>query len=208
VPVYEAPEGRTSSHYRRRTLLGGGALVGAGLLLTGGRASASPGPTADSSFGTPTSDANMRQLEAFAGSWHAEGTKTSFPAGTPVPIVMRIDVSFEQRGFWLHQVTTELRTPQNPDPLSARYIWGWDAQRGQFVADWFDSTGGRARQYSPGWQGNVFVFAGSITSNGQTIPLRDTFTRRNQNEYRHIGELDFGSGWIPVDEEDVVRRSH
>ncbi|OXM61724.1 hypothetical protein CF165_37765 [Amycolatopsis vastitatis] len=118
---------------------------------------------------------------------------------------MRIDGVREQRGFWITLGTAELPTPENPAPLSARYVWGYDPAAGEFVADWYDSNGGRAVQRSAGWAGDRLRFLGTITMNGATVPLRDTFTRRGADAYHHVGEIDLGEGWIPVDEEEAVR---
>ncbi|MEU1340114.1 hypothetical protein [Streptomyces sp. NPDC005827] len=81
----------------------------------------------------------------------------------------------------------------------------FDATSDEFVADWFDSNGGRARQRSSDWQGDTLAFQGTITMNGATVPLRDTFTRLGSDTYHHIGEIDLGQGWTPVDEERATR---
>jgi len=41
---------------------------------------------------------------------------------------------------------------------------------------------------------------------GYRFALRDTFTRRGDHAYHHLGEVDLGQGWIPVDEEQARRR--
>ncbi|AEK40899.1 hypothetical protein RAM_12045 [Amycolatopsis mediterranei S699] len=121
------------------------------------------------------------------------------------PIRMRIDGVREHRGFWITLATAELPTPENPAPLSVRYVWGCDPAAGELAADWYDSNGGRAVQRSAGWVGEELWFLGTITMNGATVPLRDTFTRRGPDAYHHVGEIDLGEGWIPVDEEEAVR---
>jgi hypothetical protein len=86
-------------------------------------------------------------------------------------------------------------------PLTATYLWGYDPEAGRFSADWFDSNGGRATQTSTGWEGDRLVFIGQMTYGGHRFALRDTFTRRGDHAYHHLGEVDLGQGWIPVDEE-------
>ncbi|MGW4601416.1 hypothetical protein ACWEOA_40025 [Streptomyces sp. NPDC004457] len=49
------------------------------------------------------------------------------------------------------------------------------------------------------------MFEGTMTMNGATVPLRDTFTRLGPDTYHHIGELDLGQGWTAVDEETATR---
>jgi hypothetical protein len=144
-------------------------------------------------------------LDFFVGSWHAVGRFHDTPFGAGKPIEMRIVGTSEDRGFWTVVRTEELATGANPDPLTARYLWGYDTTSGEFVAEWFDGNGGRATQRSEGWNGDSLVFLGTITMGGHTVPLRDTFTRTGPDRYHHIGETDLGHGWITVDDEDATR---
>lgn len=148
----------------------------------------------------------LRDLEFFLGDCDAPGVFHETPFGPRKPIDMRVVVSTEEGGRWITSHMQELPTADNPHPLTARYMWGSDAGTGGFTADWFDSNGGRGQQRSTGWSGDTFVFEGTITMNGATVPLRDTFTRQGPDAYHHIGEIDLGDGWIPVDEENAVRR--
>lgn len=155
--------------------------------------------------GAPQPNERMRELDFFLGAWDAPGVFHETPFRPRAPIRMRIVGTSEGRGFWRMVRTTELPTPENPNPLTAMYVWGYDADSDEFVADWYDSNGGRASQRSKGWDGDRFQFSGSITTNGATVPLRDTFTRRGPDAYHHIGEVDLGDGWMAIDEEDAVR---
>ena len=149
--------------------------------------------------------ARMSELIFFVGTWHAEGRFHETPFGAAKPIEMTLTGSSEDRGFWTVLRTEETATERNPDPLTARYIWGYDETTDEFVADWYDSNGGRACQRSAGWDGDRLVFLGTITMGGHTVPLRDTFTRIGPDGYHHLGETDLGDGWIPVDDEAVTR---
>ncbi|MFJ7217817.1 DUF1579 family protein [Amycolatopsis sp. NPDC098790] len=149
--------------------------------------------------------ARMNELAFFVGTWHAEGRFHETPFGAAKPIEMTLTGSSEDRGFWTVLRTEEAATEDNPDPLTARYIWGYDDAADEFVADWYDSNGGRASQRSAGWDGDELVFLGTITMGGHTVPLRDTFTRTGPDSYHHLGETDLGGGWIPVDDEAVTR---
>ncbi len=147
----------------------------------------------------------LRELDFFVGAWDATGRFHETPFGAGKPITMRIEGSAEDGGMWTVVRTRELPTDDNPSPLTARYLWGYDAIADEFVAEWFDSNGGRATQRSAGWDGDVLVFEGAMTLGGHTVPLRDTFTRTGPDAYHHIGETDLGGGWIPVDDEDARR---
>ncbi|WP_432990088.1 hypothetical protein [Dactylosporangium sp. CA-233914] len=153
----------------------------------------------------PQPDPRMRDLDFFVGDWHAAGRFHDTPFGAAKPIEMRIVGTSEDRGFWTVVRTEELATENNPAPLTARYVWGYDAAAGEFVAEWFDGNGGRATQRSKGWEDDRLVFLGTITMGGHTVPLRDTFTRTGPDHYHHVGETDLGNGWLTVDDEDATR---
>lgn len=153
----------------------------------------------------PRPHPRVADLDFFVGSWQAVGRFHETPFGAAKAIEMTIAGSREDRGFWTVVRTEEVATEQNPDPLTARYLWGYDADADEFVAEWFDSNGGRATQRSKGWQGDKLVFLGAMTMGGHTVPLRDSFTRSDDDHYYHIGETDLGHGWITVDDETVTR---
>jgi hypothetical protein len=147
----------------------------------------------------------LAELDFFIGEWEAEGTFFTTPFSTEKSIRMNIETRRDLKGFWVLTRTAEQPTADNLNPLEASYVWGYDTANGQYIAEWFDSNGGRAHQESPGWDSDRLVFTGTMTSGGFTFALRDTFTRRT-NGYHHLGEVDLGAGWIPVDEEAVRRR--
>jgi hypothetical protein len=149
----------------------------------------------------------MRELEFFLGHWEAPDVFHETPFGPRKPIQMRIDGGREHRGFRIAIDTAEVSTPDNPAPLTARYVWGYDSATSEFVADWYDSNGGRGIQCSPGWTNDRLVFSGSMTMSGVTVPLRETFARRGPDTYHHLGEVDLGAECIAVDEEDAVRKA-
>ncbi|MFC5500881.1 hypothetical protein ACFPJ4_01360 [Lysinimonas soli] len=153
--------------------------------------------------GTPVS--RLRELDFFLGRWSATGEFHATPFGARKPVEMRITGTSEDRGMWTVIRTEELATDANSAPLTARYLWGYDAVADEFVAEWFDSNGGRATQRSSGWDGESLVFLGTMTVGGFTVPLRDSFKRKSPSEYSHFGETDLGEGWITVDDEAVVR---
>lgn len=156
--------------------------------------------------GRPQPSPRLRELDFFLGSWDAPGLFHETPFGARKNIDMHITSTSVDGGFWIMVRTEELPTPENPAPLTARYMWGYDIATDEFVAEWFDSNGGRAVQRSKGWDGDRFVLEGTMTMAGNSVPLRDTFTRTGEDSYHHIGEINLGVGWIPVDEENAVRR--
>lgn len=154
----------------------------------------------------PVPGRQMAELDFFRGAWDADGVFHATPFSARKPIRMTIEVAPMHRGFWLRFDTAELADPDNPNPLTATYVLGYDPVAAVFVASWFDSNGGHAAQRSAGWREDRLTFEGVMTTAGFAFQLRDTFIRRGDEEYHHLGEVDLGQGWIPVDEETVRRR--
>jgi len=155
----------------------------------------------------PAPAADLAGLAFFAGSWQAEGTFHATPFSAQKPIRMSIDADIVHRGFWLQTRTAEHPSAGNPNPVTVTCQWGYDTETGRFSAEWFDSNGGRATQTSAGWDDDRLVFTGRMTYGGCSFLLRDTFTRRCEDEYHHLGEVYLGEGWVLVDEELARRRS-
>jgi hypothetical protein len=154
----------------------------------------------------PMPPPQLAELDYFRGTWDAAGIFHATPFSTQKPIRMLIEANIVYRGFWLQFNTAELPAENNPNPLSATYVLGYDTDAGKYVSIWFDSNGGRATQTSAGWDDRKLVLEGQMTAGGFTFPLRDTFIRRTHDEYYHLGEVDLGQGWIRADEETVRRR--
>jgi hypothetical protein len=153
-----------------------------------------------------TSSPQMLQIAFFAGSWRATGTFFATPFNpTSKPIRMAIRTRLEDGDSWLVQHTAETATAENPNPLSAHYLWGYNSACKVFTADWFDSNGGRATQTSQGWEGDKLTFTGHITYGDRVFPLQDIFVKKGKTSYYHRGQVDFGQGWQAVDEENVFR---
>lgn len=155
----------------------------------------------------PQPHPRLQDLAFFLGAWDAPGLFHDTPFGPRKDIEMQITTTLEEGGHWIMVRTEELPTPENPSPLTARYLWGFDVTTNEFVADWFDSNGGHAVQRSSGWDGDRFVLEGTMTMAGNSVPLRDSFTRDGDDSYHHIGEINLGAGWLPVDEETATRVS-
>ncbi|MBW7884368.1 MAG: DUF1579 family protein [Caldilineaceae bacterium] len=155
--------------------------------------------------GQPGPAQELDALAFFLGRWHGSGTFFATPWWPEKPIHMTVEVSRELGGAWYVTRTAEQASEDNPNPLTATYIWGYDAAAQQFVASWFDSRGGRALQTSPGWEGDRLVFTGEMTSGGYTFPLRDTFVKHSDSAYHHLGEISLEGRWISVDEEKMNR---
>ncbi|WP_345680753.1 hypothetical protein [Yinghuangia aomiensis] len=156
-------------------------------------------PSASTAAGAP---AELAQLQYFQGAWKSNGSRQG------KPVIMTICALPKNDGFWLVLDLAEKRTSANPNPMSGQYYWGYDQSSGKFTAEWFDNSGGRISQTSPGWSGDELVFTGTATSGAVTVPFRDIFVRKTTTEYYHRGEIDFGQGWAAADEETVTQTSN
>jgi hypothetical protein len=74
---------------------------------------------------TPSPAPELAELAFFIGSWEADGTFHATPFSAEKPIAMRLDVEPLHRGFWIRTRTTEQPSPDNPNPLTATYLWGY-----------------------------------------------------------------------------------
>jgi hypothetical protein len=148
----------------------------------------------------------LENLAFFEGRWRGTGTFFAMPWTAEKPIEMTIEVTRELGGGWYLTHTAERGGVENPHPLSALYLWGYDAAAGHYVAYWFDSNGGRAEQTSTGWVDDTLVFLGVMRAGGMTFPLRDTFVRKGPDSYYHLGEVELDGQWAAVDEEELRRQ--
>lgn len=50
-------------------------------------------------------------------------------------------------------------SPDNPNPLTATYLWGYDAETGRFSAEWFDSNGAGPPRPRPAGRATAWSFS-------------------------------------------------
>ncbi len=80
---------------------------------------------------------------------------------------------------------------QGETPMQFLAVIGYDQARQRFVAFAFDSEGAREQDISNAnvVRGNAITFTGHmVMPNGQSQPVRETFTRAGRGSFRWIGE--------------------
>jgi uncharacterized protein YodC (DUF2158 family) len=149
----------------------------------------------------------IADLACFVGSWQGNGVfhPTPLASGRPMQCI-ELAGAMWHRDRWLVQRLVELDAPEQANPLEATRIWGYEASSGVFVCEWFDAHGRRATVRSAGWEGDRLATVGTASSDGRSVSMREVFTRRGDDEIQHVGEMDFGAGWVVTDEQ-VFRRS-
>jgi hypothetical protein len=154
-------------------------------------------------MGPPKPNPALDQLKYFAGSWQCAGT--GYVEGKGHPTSARVNMGWDLNGFFMNLRYEELKTAVNPMPLTAVEHWGYSDELKKLVAGQVDSMGGYGTQSTAGWQDNTMVWTGSTHMMGTTMPSRDTFVRKGENEVTHLGEVQVNGAWTKFDEETCYR---
>jgi len=157
--------------------------------------------TLHSSYGDPA----LAPLAWFVGNWKCQQTDYP-PDGGPIHSKVKTKVRWTLGGKWLDWSVVQQPNPTVPNPSKGNWIWGWDATKNQFVADWHDSEGFRSQQWSPGWNGDTLLFEGTVyLPFGAALPSRDTFTRTGSGSVRDVGTVLVGGNWLTISEITCVK---
>ena len=77
----------------------------------------------------------------------------------------------------------------------------------QFLRRYEDSSGTKGVLHSRGWQGDTWVWEGTVTEgNGTRTELRETITRLGERQFHARYELKSGEDWVFASEETLTRR--
>jgi hypothetical protein len=161
-----------------------------------------PAP-APAAMSMPAPSPALDQLKYFAGNWQCAGT--GYLAGKGHPTSATVHMGWDLNGFFMSLRYEEKKTDVNPMPISAVEHWGYSEELKKLVAGAVDSMGGYGTHATAGWEGDKMVWAGNVHTMGVTIPSRDTFVRRGDNEVTHLGEIQQNGAWLKQDEEDCYR---
>jgi hypothetical protein len=149
----------------------------------------------------------LEVLEYFVGNWIGVGRFLATAHNPERPIGrIELDAEMLHRNHWLTQRLLEVDVPSELLPLDATRMWGYEASSGMFVCEWFDANRRRGTVHSPGWKNDRLSTTGTAVSGGRSVALREVFTRHGDGEFVHVGEMDFGEGWVVTDEQ-VFRRT-
>ncbi|NLU78446.1 DUF1579 domain-containing protein [Micromonospora sp. HNM0581] len=148
----------------------------------------------------------LQPLRKLTGNWTCTGT-TTLPDGSQLTFDTSSTARFILDGNFMRW--QETNSIDGTPIASAEYIWGWDAQQGQFTADRFDNSGQRGAQTTPGWVGNVLTSTGVlIQPDGTSLPLTTTITKTARNAFTVQAAVSLGAaagGASVVSESSCVR---
>lgn len=144
----------------------------------------------------------LNQLQYFQGTWRCDG-KPIDPSSSLPPIELSWNVKRDLDNFWYIGQAEQKRSPVNPNPIKSREFLGYDAASKNFIRLIVASGGDLLNFRSPGWQARTLIWEGTLVTRGQKIPLRETITQKNENEFSAT-YYDFSQAegqWKPQSEE-------
>ena len=125
--------------------------------------------------------------------------------GPEHPTTGTAKIALDLGGHFVTGRYEEAKTKENPMPYRNAFFWGHDAKDKKFDAYSIDIFGGHAKQESPGWEGDAFVFTGEAVMMGDKGQVRDTFTKKGDDALDHKGEMQHDGAWMATDDESCTR---
>lgn len=164
-------------------------------------AAAAPAPAAPA-VAMPAPAPEMAELSLFRGTAHCTGTQSAsqFGPGHPTRAVVR--GRSDLGGFWMTVRYDERKTKQSPTPVHAINSFTYDASAKGFVLLSVDNYGGHVAETGGGFDGDKLTLTGDYLSPGGKLQFRDTFTKKGENAFDHLGEMQGSDGqWATLFQE-------
>lgn len=142
---------------------------------------AQAGSSAAQTPAAPTPPALVaEQLEFFNGTWNCTGTSDGTMTQKP-----------ELGGWWYAVRFEQKKSKTSPQPYLSTSMLGYDTSRKLFTRTDFDNRGALVRITSKGWQGDSWVWEGTITSPERSGEYRQTLSRvaGTKNEFTARSEM-------------------
>jgi hypothetical protein len=150
----------------------------------------------------PTPAPEMVQLRIFEGTAQCTGTQHATQFGAEHPTRSVVHGRTMLGGFLVMLAYDERKTKQNPNPVHAIYLLGYDASAKHYTSTGFDGFGGRGNETASAWDGDKLSFTGDVVVAGQKLAFRDTFTKVGERQINHVAEFQGSDGkWTTLDEE-------
>jgi len=148
----------------------------------------------------------LKQLSYLTGTWSCTGKAEASPFGPAHATRATVRIHPELGGFWSLGHYEEKKTADNPHPMLIEFIFGYDVAAKAFTLEGYDVVGDHSHQTAPGWQDGKLVMDGQNTgADGQSVPARDTFTKKSDTVMEHLGEMQLGGQWTRLDAETCTR---
>ena len=144
-------------------------------------------------------DANLRNLDYFAGKWNCTGTDLS--SGKPMATAGTAYGRWDYDNRWL---VVDLNQSK-PMAMKAAAFLGYDSGPKQYVVGYLDSTGGYGTSGSKGWMGDTITYDGEAHMMGMAMKGRDWFQKMGANKFKHVFEVEEKGAWKKMLEETCTK---
>jgi hypothetical protein len=137
----------------------------------------------------------LDQLKVLEGTWNCDGTMPAGAMGPGSPAqsvksTMKMKKSLD--GFWYMTDYEEKKTKTHPVAIKAHGPMGFDPTAKKFVMMGVDNMGGYVTETSTGWEGDKMVLTGDGMLMGQKASVRDTITKKGNNELVWASDMKMG----------------
>ena len=157
---------------------------------------ATPARSQDAAPKHPRPAPEMSQLSPFVGTFACKGEAFATPMSKQHEVERTITGRMDLDGFWLFMRFEDQATEVNPAPIRGNWQLTYDAKQRSFAAVWTDNLGRWFPQTSAGWSGDTIGFTGEFPLNNQTAAVRDSFTRKSEQEMTMTVELRVDGAWM------------
>jgi hypothetical protein len=154
----------------------------------------------------PAPPPEIAQLNLLRGTAHCTGTQSASQFGPGHPTKSVVRGRSDLGGFWMTVRYDERKTKQSPTPVHAINNLTYDPTAKGFVLLSVDNYGGHVAETGGGWDGDKLTLAGDYLYPGGKLQFRDTFTKKGDNAFDHLGEMQGSDGnWATLFQETCKR---
>lgn len=144
-------------------------------------------------------DANLGNLDYFAGKWNCTGTDMS--SGKAMATKSTANGRWDYGNQWL---AVDLNQTQ-PAPMKASAFLGYDAGPKMYVVGYLDSMGGYGTSGSKGWMGDTITYDGDAHMMGMSMKGRDSFQKMGKNKFQHLFLVEENGSWKKILDETCTK---
>jgi len=154
--------------------------------------------------GPPQPAAEMSQLAYFEGTWSCSGKMMQSPMGPGGATTSTVQVRKDLNGHFQTGVIKGSATGM--PPFEGRFQATYDAGMKQFVMLWADNMGGWSQTSSAGWKGDTLIYEGDSHMSGQSMKMRESFTKSGAASMKRVAEGEVNGKWMTLAEETCTKK--
>jgi hypothetical protein len=140
----------------------------------------------------------LKQMDWFVATWKCTGKTFASPMEKENATESTLTIRSDLDGFWQSFTVDEAKTDENPAPVKVAGYGGYDSALKKFVRVGFNTRGRWSTWTSAGWKGDNLIFDGE--SGAKDVQLRQTITRKADNEFTSIVETKAAGKWVKAAE--------